>query len=360
MLNSVTKSRNWQYITSMVIIFMVLIGVIEVSSSDINESYSESQKKRVWPDNLFGVDFVDSKNGWISGYAGTLLRTVNGGDSWELIYIGRNELIRNIDFVDTQHGWAVGHRGSIFHTSDGGQTWAIQHNEAGTYLRDISFIDRNTGWVVGHDATILHTTNGGGTWENQKLTDFKGRDLPRLHGVTAVDQENALLVGEFGVISATSNGGKTWPVIKNKTRKTLLSVAKVSDHFIAPGVDGTIAHISKGSGGEYDTQWLKTGTKEHFFAVSSAPNGTAIAVGRSIVVKIVGDTVSELAPDESIALPFTWFGGVDALDDGSFWMAGIRGTIAKGVLDQSTFKYELSICTSDRVQSAAGKGRVSL
>jgi photosystem II stability/assembly factor-like uncharacterized protein len=339
---------------------MVLVGVMEVSSSDINETYSESQKKRVWPDNLFGVDFVDNKNGWISGYAGRLLRTINGGDSWELIYIGRNELIRNIDFIDTQYGWAVGHRGSIFHTSDGGQTWVIQHNETGTYLRDISFIDRSTGWVVGHDATILQTTDGGQTWKNQKLTGYKGRDLPRLHAVVAEDQDNAFLVGEFGVISATSDGGKTWPVIKNKSKKTLLSIAKVADHFIAPGLDGTIAHISKGTNEEYDIQWLKTDTKEHFFAVSSAPNDTAIAVGRSIVVKIVGDTVSQLTTDESIALPFTWFGGVDALNDGSFWMAGIRGTIAKGRLDQSTFKFELSICTADRVQNIAGSGQVNL
>ncbi len=43
----------------------------------------------------------------------------------------------------------------------------------------------------------------------------------------------------------TSDGGETWPVIKNKSRKTLLSIAKVSDHFIAPGIDGTIAYIAK-------------------------------------------------------------------------------------------------------------------
>ena len=138
-----------------------------------------------------------------------------------------------------------------------------------------------------------------------------------------------------------------------------MSITRITDHFIAAGLDGTIAQISKTSDAQYDIKWLKTDTREHFFAVSNAPDDTALAVGRSVVVKIVGETVTKLSSDESIALPFTWFGGVDALDDGTFWMVGIRGTLARGDLNQSVFRFALNISASDRVKrkGASGSGQ---
>jgi len=38
-------------------------------------------------DNLTDVCFIDNQTGWIIGYSGTLLRTVDAGESWNSIII---------------------------------------------------------------------------------------------------------------------------------------------------------------------------------------------------------------------------------------------------------------------------------
>ncbi len=337
---------------------------------------------RFWPDNLYAVNFIDKNTGFIAGYSGTLLRTEDGGDNWEALYIGRNELIRRVDFVDPDYGWAVGHRGSIFHSKDGGRNWEVQHSVANTFLRDVAFVDRNHGWVVGHESAILHTVDGGITWTAQKLDGYVGRDLPRLHGIVVRSESEAALVGEFGVVAHTQDGGEHWSLVANESRGTLLSIAAAGDRYVVVGSDGVInlvspvvslstsavaegtvtavgpnqaeATVPAGQAPsphaiEYQIQPLATGTTEHFFAVSAAGDGVAVAVGRSAVVKIHGTTVTPLVADDSVALPFSWFGGVAVLEDGSFWSVGIRGAVARGDLASGSLTLAFNLAHSDRV-----------
>ncbi len=320
-------------------------------------------KVRLWPDNLFGVDFVSASVGYVSGYAGTLLRTRDGGRTWQWSHAGVDELLRRMAFVDEEHGWAVGHRGSILNTEDGGESWAIQHQQAGVYLRDIAFFDRKQGWAVGHDATILVTGDGGETWQQQALTGFKGRDLPRLHGVVALDAERAVVVGEFGVVAVTADGGATWPVQKAATNKTLLDVAHLGGEvFVVAGLDGTLLRLQPGAADaeaadeRLTASLIQVDTQEHFFAVTDAGHGRALATGRSVVTLIEGEGVTHLVPDATIQLPFTWFAGVDLGTDDRFWLVGIRGAIASGSLSEGRFSSAAALGSSDNVR-AGGAGR---
>jgi photosystem II stability/assembly factor-like uncharacterized protein len=108
------------------------------------------------------------------GYRGTIARTSDGGQTWEVLYDDYDRFYFNgIDFVDEQNGWAVaeGDAGAwILHTADGGLTWDEQHFEDGGSLLQIRMIDANEGWAVGayigvsYKALFLHTTDGGATW----------------------------------------------------------------------------------------------------------------------------------------------------------------------------------------------------
>lgn len=109
------------------------------------------------------------------GYRGVIAKTVNGGESWELIYDDYDRFYFNaIDFVDEDTGWVVAEGdagGYILHTSDGGQTWEEQHFEDGASLLGLKMIDENEGWATGaiisrsYEALFLHTVDGGMTWE---------------------------------------------------------------------------------------------------------------------------------------------------------------------------------------------------
>ena len=53
---------------------------------------------------------------------GRLLRTSNGGVSWEIMpYLGPT--LRRVLFVDSTSGFAAGDAGMLFYTDDGGVTW---------------------------------------------------------------------------------------------------------------------------------------------------------------------------------------------------------------------------------------------
>lgn len=351
-----------------------------VSCPAVALAFDAGERVRLWPDNLFGVDFPTADVGFISGYAGTVLRTDDGGANWVWSQVGVNELLRRIAFVDTQHGWAVGHRGSVLHTSDSGATWQVQTQQQNTYLRDVTFVDGNRGWVVGHEATILATVDGGSTWQPQQLTGFTGRDLPRLHAVSAIDASRAMLVGEFGVAAYTDNGGATWQVFDAGTKKTLLSLAHLGDGvFLAGGLDGTLVRLEPAASPEampdmaepdspsrddtppasYTARSLATKTTEHFFAVTAAGNGRALATGRAVLRLVDGDAVTQVAVDNSIQLPFTWFGGAEVTSDGQLWLVGIRGTIAAGQLnaDAGAVSLHAALGRSDTIRTAAGSRR---
>lgn len=76
--------------------------------------------------------------------------------------------MRGVYFSDSLIGWIVGSSGTILHTIDGGETWISQDSSTFDNLYALDFVDNKHGWVVGDNSTILYTNNGGVTWNPQK------------------------------------------------------------------------------------------------------------------------------------------------------------------------------------------------
>ncbi|OGJ89581.1 MAG: hypothetical protein A2487_15185 [Candidatus Raymondbacteria bacterium RifOxyC12_full_50_8] len=73
------------------------------------------------------VFFIDPDTGWaVCHLGGGILRTLNGGQNWEWIKTGIHGWFNAVRFVDHLNGWAVGECGQIMRTSDGGLTWELQ------------------------------------------------------------------------------------------------------------------------------------------------------------------------------------------------------------------------------------------
>ena len=387
----IIKNGNFLPVLSAIILAFLMVTV---AFAEAQNDAEEGKFHRFWPDNLYAVEFVSEKLGFVAGYSGSLFRTQDGGKTWDGIYLGVNELIRRVSFTDKNNGWAVGHRGSILHSVDGGMTWVVQKTDKGNYLRDISFFDVNNGWAVGHGAHIWHTSNGGESWESQQLSGYKGRDLPRLHGVVAKDANNAILVGEFGVIAHTEDGGQLWSISYNGEKSTLLSLAKTEKGAVTVGLDGAIYQIQLSTDEQreavkaiklverakaeekakkkaerkgktyvpelveelvetevdYYVSKIDSGTKEHLYDVTNTADGNAIAVGVSSVLKIAENTVTSLSAAKDFPLPFVWLGGVDVTPSGDLWAAGLRGMIVKGNVNDMNFDTKLNIAAPGAVK----------
>jgi len=371
-----------------------LFGVIALCAAWVSAADEGESFHRFWPDNLFAVEFVTAQTGYIAGQAGTVLRTTDGGESWDALYIGKNELIRRVSFVSEKEGWAVGHRGSIFHTADAGNSWEVQHEMPGIYLRDVSFLDKEHGWVVGHDATILHTKDGGVSWQAQQMRGFTGRDLPRFHGVYVKDMNTAVIVGEFGTVTHTENGGVLWTVTPGVADTTWLTVGGAGDLIFLAGLDGNTAYLSFANDeqrAEFDREKLEqaakdeakarkkakrrkktyvpkvveaiprssieylfnpidSGSKEHMFDLAMGSDGSAVVVGRSSAIRLTPEKAQPFTASAELPLDFVWFGGISMTPAGDFWVVGIRGLVGHSDALGEIISPALNLGVSDNIR----------
>lgn len=101
--------------------------------------------------------------------AGYIVRSTDGGANWTETRPAQagNQHLYGIHFISNTVGWAVGNGGRIIKTTDGGANWTQQTCPgAAGRLNDVFFVDANNGWAIFYDNTrgILRTTNGGTDW----------------------------------------------------------------------------------------------------------------------------------------------------------------------------------------------------
>lgn len=82
--------------------------------------------------NYLGCDFINPVKGWIAGGWGCIIRTLDGGDTWELPNSGVLSDLYGVYSLDENYGWAVGNGGTILHTKNGGGNWIIQQSGSGS------------------------------------------------------------------------------------------------------------------------------------------------------------------------------------------------------------------------------------
>jgi photosystem II stability/assembly factor-like uncharacterized protein len=149
------------------------------------------------------------------GYA-VILKTVNGGASW--VRQGPagipDYVLIKITAVGTQVAWAVGSDRTIVRTGDGGVTWEDQsfgHPPSSADSNNIIAFDPNIAWIANDAGVVYYTTDAGGTWEGRN-TDTGGYYML---GIDAVSQSRGWSVGTnyaptAGNIIFTDNGGTSW------------------------------------------------------------------------------------------------------------------------------------------------------
>lgn len=125
---------------------------------------------------LRGVGAVSAKVAWASGNKGTVVRTRDGGATWERLTVpGAEDLdFRDIEAIDDTTAYLLaiggGERSRIYKTVDGGAHWTLLHTnpEPRGFYDSIAFWNARTGLVMGDPVdgryTILRTDDGGETW----------------------------------------------------------------------------------------------------------------------------------------------------------------------------------------------------
>ena len=62
---------------------------------------------------LHAVYFLDQNRGWVTGSGGTLLETIDGGQTWRRLLQLTKDNLRDVYFADEKTGWLVAERDAL-------------------------------------------------------------------------------------------------------------------------------------------------------------------------------------------------------------------------------------------------------
>jgi photosystem II stability/assembly factor-like uncharacterized protein len=180
---------------------------------------------------LRGVSASSDRVAWASGSGGTVLRTGDGGATWQRSTIPGAEKLdfRDVDAVgdDTAYVLSIGAGESsrIFKTTDAGKTWSLQFTNTDPKAffdamafwnadRGIAFSDSVDGRLV-----ILRTENGGRAWMRVAAAglppalDNEGAFAASGTNVAVYGRDHAWIGTGAAAVSRvlrSSDGGRTW------------------------------------------------------------------------------------------------------------------------------------------------------
>lgn len=106
--------------------------------------------------------------GVAAGDGGLLLRSANGGETWQPVDFGQKTSTYDWRTVAVhgQRVWVAGDPGNVvFASDDEGETWTALHTGQTLPIRALTFIDGQVGFACCALGTILRTADGGHTWQ---------------------------------------------------------------------------------------------------------------------------------------------------------------------------------------------------
>jgi photosystem II stability/assembly factor-like uncharacterized protein len=197
---------------------------------------------------LYSIRFSDKKRGWIVGSVSRgdnivdslVLRTTDGGSSWQRVRVPTTEELFHLDFVNENKGWIVGSHGIVLFTEDSGTTWQRQNANIATDLFYVDFRGSKDGWAVGAKGTILHTDDGGRNWYK-----MGGGVYGTLLRVAFLSEDSGFIVGKGGLILRSSDGGRSWIKQDSKTTDALYGLFVDKKAIWAVGGNGTLLKYEK-------------------------------------------------------------------------------------------------------------------
>ncbi|MBY0497961.1 MAG: oxidoreductase [Cyanobacteria bacterium] len=205
-----------------------------------------------------GISAVSDRVAWASGTGGTIVRTADGGTTWQQRTIPAADKldIRDIDAVnaDTAYALSIGNGESsrIFKTTDAGKTWTLQftNTDPKAFFDAMAFWDANRGIAfsdsVDGQLVILRTTDGGATWSRvaglPPALDNEGAFAASGTNVAVIGRDHAWIGTSTSRVLRSTDGGRTWSAattpLATGASTGIFSIAfRDTDHGIVVGGD---------------------------------------------------------------------------------------------------------------------------
>ena len=215
----------------------------------------------------------------VVGERGHALYSDDDGVTWTQAQVPVQVMLTAVRMHDAQTGWAVGHDAVILRTRDGGESWQLAHYapQAQLPLLDVWFRDADNGIAVGAFGTFLATADGGDTWTCRNACWEDDADVgathasPLLHApdsdfeddfhlniIAPAGPDRLFLAGEAGVLYRSDDNGETWRALPSPYSGSWFgALALDADTVLVGGLRGRLFRSE--DAGESWTQ-IETGT----------------------------------------------------------------------------------------------------
>ena len=260
------------------------------------------------------ICFIDAKHGWVAGgydvpyvdrSRAVVLRTDDGGQTWETIQSLVIPRISKIHFRDQLNGWAVGRTGNlfqtgVFYTANGGQTWSSKSSEKMSGWSDAV---KSSHGILAIDFEGNPGLLGANGYEGSVI---RQKQITRINQVAMSDPRHGWAAGEQGTMLETNDGGRSFAPIElgssnaaqanariaaSARQFDLKTVAATSKKVWFAGDPGTLLFAVDRDTGQASARRLPIQTRINKIHFSDDQNGWAVgAMGCILSTKDGGET----------------------------------------------------------------------
>lgn len=280
-----------------------------------------------------------------AGDHGILLSQVIGDSDWQQAMIPTSVLLTAISVVDAEHIWAAGHQGALIRSLDGGESWQfmldghqlldleyewIQEKQAaledaienaedeyeieelefeldelffhigGAEIQfevgptkpflDVHFFNRDVGLAVGAYGTILRTNDGGESWQvmNDAIDNITGYHINKL---VEGPEQTLILVGEAGLLARSDDLGETFAMLETPYHGSLFgAIFDAQERLWVHGLRGNLYVAEDG----YSFQEVMVNTRYNLNGATLLADGRLVFVGHAGVIAVVNPDSQEV------------------------------------------------------------------
>lgn len=245
-----------------------------------------------------GVHFIDANTGLIVGH-NIMLRTTDGGSNWSTVSLPVSEVFMDVEFTDATTGYCIGAGGTLLKTIDAGLTWIVKNSDCTRYLSKIQFPTPSVGYATskGYNSNFIKTTDGGETWFNDTID--ASLIYGNLESVYFID-ENTGLIGSwyiYGLIK-TTDGGLNWMDVSGSENPDLYSIDFANGSIgFAGGINGLVMTTTDAG----DT-WSSENISGNVLALQALSTTDLICVGYGGYIAKKANATSNIDSENKITL----------------------------------------------------------
>jgi len=260
------------------VVLVLILCVSAVAPAQKTEAPERAEKARLAVKSLL-LDAARADDLLLAvGERGHILTSADSGETWQQAEVPTRATLTGVFFVSRKLGWAVGHDSVILRTSDGGGTWNRVHwdPEAEGPFLDVWFADAKKGIAIGAYGRCLVTRDGGTTWVEHAVS----RDDFHLNQIAAAAGGRLYIAAEGGNIYRSDDAGESWTALESPYAGSFFGVLPLEGDSVL--VFGLRGHMYRSDDAGATWAAIETGT------VAMLNSGIRLADGRIVIAGLGG------------------------------------------------------------------------